>query len=80
MISTLLSLAEQGYSVEIKADVSTAAMHVSITKDDICVKRGITFVELKHLKGYSYEWVMCRILTQLMGEITTYLVEKEKES
>lgn len=78
MINTLLSLAERGYSVEIKSDVSIAAMVVSMSKDDLSAKRGITFVELKHLQGYSYDWVMSKILTQLAAEINSQLVEMEK--
>lgn len=78
MIDSILRLAEDGYSVQIDFDNPMRAMYISVTKEGIGVHRCITFIELKQLKGYSYDWIMCRILTQLVAEINSHLNEMEK--
>lgn len=78
MIDTILRLTEDGYSVQIDFDSPMRATYISMTKEGIGVHRCITFIELKQLKGYSYDWIMCRILTQLKAEIDSHLIEMEK--
>lgn len=78
MIDTVLHLAEDGYTVQIDSDYPMMAMYISMTKNGIGVHRCISFIELKQLKGYSYDWIMCRILTLLKAEIDAHLIEMEK--